>query len=51
VIAAWSAIAACHAQARTTQDTDWARITALYNTLVRVLHSILASILIDLHLG
>ncbi|MGB3443745.1 MAG: DUF6596 domain-containing protein [Actinophytocola sp.] len=32
-----AAIAACHAQARTAQDTDWARITGLYDALVRVL--------------
>jgi len=32
-----AAIAACHAQARTAQDTDWAQITALYNALERVL--------------
>lgn len=28
-----AAIAACHAQARTATDTDWARIAALYQTL------------------
>jgi RNA polymerase sigma factor (sigma-70 family) len=32
-----AAIAACHAQARTARDTDWARITALYDALARVL--------------
>jgi RNA polymerase sigma factor (sigma-70 family) len=28
-----AAIAACHARARTAEDTDWARIAALYETL------------------
>jgi len=28
-----AAIAACHAQARSAQDTDWARIASLYQTL------------------
>jgi RNA polymerase sigma factor (sigma-70 family) len=32
-----AAIAVCHAQARTAQDTDWVQITALYEALVRVL--------------
>jgi RNA polymerase sigma factor (sigma-70 family) len=32
-----AAIAACHAQARTAEDTDWAQIAALYAALVRVL--------------
>ncbi|WNV87836.1 DUF6596 domain-containing protein [Umezawaea sp. Da 62-37] len=32
-----AAIAVCHAQARTAQDTDWARIAALYEALERVL--------------
>jgi RNA polymerase sigma factor (sigma-70 family) len=31
-----AAIAACHAQARTAADTDWARIAALYEALSRV---------------
>ena len=31
-----AAIAACHAQARRAEDTDWARITALYETLLHV---------------
>jgi len=31
-----AAIAACHAVARTADDTDWARIAALYETLGRV---------------
>jgi RNA polymerase sigma factor (sigma-70 family) len=31
-----AAIAACHAQARTAADTDWARIASLYQTLVRL---------------
>ena len=34
---AWhAAIAACHARARTAEETDWARIAALYETLLRV---------------
>lgn len=32
-----AAIAACHARARTAEDTDWAQIAALYETLARVL--------------
>ncbi|MBO0651626.1 site-specific integrase [Streptomyces triculaminicus] len=32
-----AAIAVCHAQARTAEDTDWARIAALYEALVRLL--------------
>jgi RNA polymerase sigma factor (sigma-70 family) len=31
-----AAIAACHAQARQAQDTDWSRICALYDQLVRL---------------
>jgi RNA polymerase sigma-70 factor (ECF subfamily) len=31
-----AAIAACHARARTAEDTDWARIVALYGTLGRL---------------
>jgi RNA polymerase sigma factor (sigma-70 family) len=31
-----AAIAACHARAVTADDTDWARITALYSELLRV---------------
>ena len=31
-----AAIAACHARARTVDDTDWARIVALYEELARV---------------
>lgn len=31
-----AAIAVCHARARTAQDTDWARIAALYGELARV---------------
>jgi len=31
-----AAIAACHARARTPEETDWARIVALYDTLARV---------------
>lgn len=34
-----AAIAACHAQARTAQDTDWARIAALYGELARLMPS------------
>ena len=31
-----AAIAACHARARTAEETDWGRITALYDELARV---------------
>ena len=31
-----AAIAACHARARTAEETDWARIAALYEALVRL---------------
>ena len=31
-----AAIAACHARARTAEDTDWPRIVALYNVLAQV---------------
>ena len=31
-----AAIAACHARARTAQDTDWARIVALYDALAQL---------------
>jgi len=31
-----AAIAACHARARTVEDTDWVRIAALYEVLARV---------------
>jgi RNA polymerase sigma-70 factor (ECF subfamily) len=34
-----AAIAACHARARTAAETDWTRIAALYDSLVRVLPS------------
>ncbi|HEV7825908.1 MAG TPA: RNA polymerase sigma factor [Mycobacteriales bacterium] len=34
-----AAIAACHARARTADETDWARIAALYATLVDVVPS------------
>jgi len=34
-----AAIAACHARARTAEETDWARIAALYGELVRLLPS------------
>ncbi|WP_205215277.1 sigma-70 family RNA polymerase sigma factor [Amycolatopsis albispora] len=32
-----AAIAVCHAQARTAEDTDWAQIATLYDALVRLL--------------
>lgn len=32
-----AAIAVCHAQARTAEDTDWAQIAALYEALARLL--------------
>jgi hypothetical protein len=31
-----AAIAACHARARTTEETDWERIAALYEVLARL---------------
>lgn len=31
-----AAIAACHARARTSEETDWARIVALYDALARI---------------
>jgi predicted RNA polymerase sigma factor len=31
-----AAIAACHARARAAQETDWARIAALYETLAAI---------------
>jgi RNA polymerase sigma-70 factor (ECF subfamily) len=34
-----AAIAACHARARAAQDTDWIRITALYEMLARIMPS------------
>lgn len=34
-----AAIAACHARARTTDDTDWARIAALYGALSQAMPS------------
>jgi RNA polymerase sigma-70 factor (ECF subfamily) len=34
-----AAIAACHAQARTPEETDWVRIAALYEALARVADS------------
>jgi RNA polymerase sigma factor (sigma-70 family) len=34
-----AAIAACHAQARTAAETDWARIVALYDALVELVPS------------
>jgi predicted RNA polymerase sigma factor len=34
-----AAIAACHARARTPEDTDWVRIAALYEALTRVADS------------
>jgi len=33
------AIAACHARARTAEDTDWTRITALYDALAQITQS------------
>jgi RNA polymerase sigma factor (sigma-70 family) len=33
------AIAACHARARTAEDTDWTRITALYDALAQLTQS------------
>ncbi len=34
-----AAIAACHARARTSDETDWERIAALYDALARVVPS------------
>lgn len=34
-----AAISACHAQARTVTETDWARIAALYEALARIMPS------------
>jgi RNA polymerase sigma factor (sigma-70 family) len=34
-----AAIAACHARARTPEETDWTRIVALYDALSQLLHS------------
>jgi predicted RNA polymerase sigma factor len=34
-----AAIAACHARARTADETDWERIVALYDALVELTHS------------
>jgi RNA polymerase sigma factor (sigma-70 family) len=34
-----AAIAACHARARTPEDTDWARIAALYDALAQLMPS------------
>jgi RNA polymerase sigma factor (sigma-70 family) len=34
-----AAIAACHARARTSEETDWSRIVALYDALLRLLPS------------
>jgi len=34
-----AAIAGCHARARTAEDTDWTRITALYDALVQLTQS------------
>jgi RNA polymerase sigma-70 factor, ECF subfamily len=34
-----AAIAACHARARTAEETDWVRITALYDALVQLVPS------------
>ena len=34
-----AAISACHARARTGDETDWKRIVALYDALVEITHS------------
>ncbi len=34
-----AAIAACHARARTAEETDWAQIAALYDALAQLAHS------------
>ena len=34
-----AAIAACHARARTAEETDWTRIVALYDALLRLIPS------------
>jgi predicted RNA polymerase sigma factor len=34
-----AAIAACHARAQTAEETDWTRITALYDALAQLTHS------------
>jgi RNA polymerase sigma-70 factor, ECF subfamily len=39
-----AAIAACHAQARTADETDWKRIVALYDALVQISQSPLAEL-------
>jgi predicted RNA polymerase sigma factor len=39
-----AAIAACHARARTAQETDWARIAALYDTLAQRMPSPVVSL-------
>ncbi|MDG2540087.1 RNA polymerase sigma factor [Dyella jiangningensis] len=39
-----AAIAACHARARTVQDTDWARIASLYDTLAQRMPSPVVSL-------
>src|SRR5260370_30002281 len=39
-----AAIAACHARARTPEETDWARIVALYDTLAQLTPSPVAEL-------
>lgn len=39
-----AAIAACHARARTVQDTDWSRIASLYDTLAQRMPSPVVSL-------
>jgi predicted RNA polymerase sigma factor len=39
VYALQAAIAACHARARTNDETDWARIVSLYDALLRLMPS------------
>ncbi len=39
-----AAIAACHAHARTAEETDWHRIVALYDTLLRIMPSPVAEL-------
>jgi RNA polymerase sigma factor (sigma-70 family) len=50
-----AAIAACHARALTAEDTDWARITALYGELLRVAPSPVVAlnraVALSMHLG
>ncbi|MGH3672618.1 MAG: RNA polymerase sigma factor [Pseudonocardiaceae bacterium] len=39
-----AAIAACHARARTAQETDWTRIAALYETLAQLVPSLVVEL-------